>query len=155
MTIQPSRSERGSALFVAMLMLALMGVIGLAALETVSTDQQVAGFLNRKRIAFYAAEAGLAEALDTFAAGGEPDVVAKDIGDTGIYPYGQPSYALDPTAADPVEDLGIGTTSGMNLAIGGGGPTFLIRYYRIRVQGQAPGGSIARLEVAAGRLQGS
>ena len=42
-------------------MLVLMGFLGLAALERVGRDEQVAGFQNRARTAFYAAEAGIAE----------------------------------------------------------------------------------------------
>ena len=56
--------ERGSALLVAMLMLALMGIIGIASLETVARDRQVAGFGNLAQSALYAADAGIAESLD-------------------------------------------------------------------------------------------
>ena len=39
------RGEQGSALFVAVMLMVLMGLIGFAALDTVTKDQQVAGFL--------------------------------------------------------------------------------------------------------------
>ena len=52
------RRERGSALLVAMLMLALMGIIGIASLETVTRDRQVAGYGNLAQSALYAADAG-------------------------------------------------------------------------------------------------
>ena len=55
------RGETGSALFIAVMMLVLMGFLGLAALERVSSDEQVAGFQNRQRTAFYAAEAGVTD----------------------------------------------------------------------------------------------
>jgi hypothetical protein len=151
------RGEGGSALFVAMMLLVLMGLIGFAALDTVTKDQQVAGFLNRKALALYAAEAGVAEALDTLSANGIPSVAATSLSDATTYPYGQPSYQLDPTvpAADQIEYLGQGAAEGMNLAVGGSGPTFVVNYYRVRVQGNALGGSVARLEVASGVLSGS
>jgi hypothetical protein len=149
------RREQGSALFVTMLMLVLMGLIGFAALETVTRDQQVAHFIGRKSAALYAAEAGVAQALDTLQNAGVPNVPTTSLGDSSLYPHGQPSYQLDPDAATPLEDLGVGGVSGMNLAIGAGGPTFIVKFYRVRVQGQAMGGSDARLEVAAGVLQGS
>ena len=149
------RSERGSALFVTMLMLVLMGLIGFAALDTVTRDQQVAHFIGRKSAALYAAEAGVAQALDTLQNAGVPNVPLTPLGDSSLYPHGQPSYQLDPDAATPVEDLGVGGVSGMNLAIGSGGPTFIVKFYRVRVEGQAMGGSSSRLEVAAGVLQGS
>ena len=53
------RHERGAALFVAVLMLSLMGIIGLASMDTVMRDRQVAGFQSRARTALYAAEAGI------------------------------------------------------------------------------------------------
>ncbi len=59
------RREGGSALFVAMMLLILLGLVGFAALETVTRDQQVAGFQNHKRVAFYAAEAGLVAAVQS------------------------------------------------------------------------------------------
>ena len=132
------RREQGSALFVSMLMLVLLGVVGLAALETVNQDHQVAHFLNRRRMAFYAAEAGVAVALNTLENTGVPNLTTTLLGDMTIYPYGQPSYTLDPTVPTPIEDLGTGGASGHNLAIGGSGPSFFVQYYRVNVQGQAP-----------------
>jgi Tfp pilus assembly protein PilX len=147
--------EQGSALFVTMLMLVLMGLIGFAALETVTRDQQVAHFVGRKAAALYAAEAGIAQAIDTLQNEGTPSVPTTSLGDTSLYPHGQPSYKLDPDAATPVEDLGIAGVAGMNLAIGSGGPTFIMKYYRVRVEGEALGGSTSKLEVAAGLMVGS
>ena len=56
------RREAGSALFIAVMMLVLMGALGIVALNEVTTDRQVAGVQNRAVSAFYSAEAGLAEA---------------------------------------------------------------------------------------------
>ena len=64
------RSERGSALFVAVLMLVMMGFLGVAALDSVARDREVAGLQNRSRTAFYAAEAGLANARQLIHQGG-------------------------------------------------------------------------------------
>ncbi|NNL67664.1 MAG: hypothetical protein HKP30_15545, partial [Myxococcales bacterium] len=58
---QPERRrEQGAALLVAVLILALMGVIGLSSLDTATRDRQVAGFQSRAQTALYAAEAGVA-----------------------------------------------------------------------------------------------
>lgn len=153
MTNRQRRLQEGSALLIAMLMLVLMGLIGIAALEAVTRDRQVAGYLNRKKLAFYAAEAGVAEALESLKNDLTPTVSTTSLGDSTIHPYGQPSYRPDPTVADPVEPLGLAGMSGMNMNIGqGGAPTFQLSYWRVNVQGDAPGGSVARLEVAAGAL---
>lgn len=147
------RHERGSALLIAVLLMALMGLIGVSALEAVSRDRQVAGFQFRKKAAFYAAEAGVATALETLITGGAPAVPSTDLGDGNIYPHGAPSYSFDGSAADAVDDLGKGGYPGMNLAIGqDGAPKFQMQMYRIRVRGTATGGSLSKLEIATGVL---
>jgi hypothetical protein len=39
----------------------------------------------------------------------------------------------------------------MNLGQGGT-PTYMLSYWRIRVEGRAPGGSVARIETVSGAL---
>lgn len=146
--------ERGSALLITTLLLLLLGLFGLAALGTVSTDQQVAGFQKRKKLAFYAAEAGVAKALETLTTSFTPSVPTTNVGDGSLFPYGQPSYRQDPTATDPIESLGTGAFPGMSINLGqGGAPTYMLSYWRIRVEGRAPGGSVARIETVSGALQ--
>jgi hypothetical protein len=143
----------GSALLITVLLLVLMGLIGLAALDAVTRDRQVAGFLNRKKIAFYAAEAGIAEALQTLMTTATPTVTATTLGDTSSYPHGRPSFRLDPTASPAVDSLDLGPFPGMNLRIGQGGtPLYQMEYWGVRVQGDAPGGTVARHEIATGTL---
>ena len=148
------RSEAGIALLASVLLLLMLASIGLASLNVVERDQQVAGYLNRKAVALHAADAGVAKALETMDATGTPTVPATSLGDASLYPHGQPSYRTDPQSADPVEDVGTGNLSGMGLGggQGGGQAAFQIRYWKIRVQGEAPGGSIARVEVLTGSL---
>ena len=145
--------ERGSALLVSTLILLLLGLFGLAALGTVTRDQQVAGFQKRKKLAFYAAEAGVAKALETLTTAFAPAVPTTNVGDSSIFPHGRPSYQLDSTAADPIEALGNGAFPGMSMTLGQGGtPTYMLSYWRIRVEGRAPGGSVARIETVSGAL---
>ena len=145
--------ERGSALLVSTLLLLMLGLFGLAALGTVTKDQQVAGFQKRKKLAFYAAEAGVAKALETLTTAFSPSVPTTNVGDGSLFPHGQPSYRQDTTAADPIEPLGNGAFPGMSLNLGQGGtPTYMLSYWRIRVEGRAPGGSVARIETVTGAL---
>ena len=44
---QRTRREGGAAMFVAVLMLVMMGALALAAMDTATRDRQVAGFQNR------------------------------------------------------------------------------------------------------------
>jgi Tfp pilus assembly protein PilX len=145
--------ERGSALLITTVLLLLIGLFGMAALSTVSRDQQVAGFQKRTKQAFYAAEAGVAKALETLTTGSEPVVPTTNVGEAGLFRHGQPSYRADTTATDATEALGVGAFPGMSLNLGQGGePTYMLSYWRIRVEGLAPGGSLARIETVAGAL---
>ena len=150
----PSAKRRGgSALLVTVMLLLMLGLVGLAALGTTTRDQQVAGFQNRKRIALYAAEAGLAEAFERLTRTSTPAIDPTTIGDSTLYPYGQPSYRPDPTVANPVEDLGTAPFPGMSLNLGQGGtPTYQMNHWRVRSEGRAPGGSLAHVEAVSGAL---
>ena len=149
----PQPREAGIALLASVLLLLMLATIGLASLNVVERDQQVAGYLNRKAIALHAADAGVARALSEMSATGTPSVPATTMGDATLYPHGQPSYRTDTTAATPIEEAGKGQLGGHTLNIGaGGGAAFEVRYWKIRVQGEAPGGSVARVEVLTGAL---
>ena len=153
MTRREARAQGGSAMVIAMLMLMLMGLIGFAALATVTRDAQVSGAQVRKKTAFYAAEAAIAKALETMRTTGTPTITNTDLGDTTVYPYGRPSYAVDSSTATPIESLGLGGFPGMNLQLGqDGSPLFQMEMFRVRVQGTAPGGSLSRIEIVSGVL---
>src|SRR5262249_25493275 len=84
---------------------------------------------------------------------GTPSVPPTTIGDSTLYPYGQPSYQTDTTSATPIEKTGTGNLGGHTLNIGaGGGAQFEVQYWKIRDQGAARGGPIARVEVLPGAL---
>ena len=147
--------EAGIALLASVLLLLMLASIGLASLNVVERDQQVAGYLNRKAIALHAADAAVARALGELSRTGTPAVPATSMGDSTMYPYGQPSYRTDTTAAQPIKKSGdpvglpgFGLTGGM----GGDESPYSVQYWKIRVQGEAPGGSIARVEVLTGAL---
>ena len=77
--VQPNRAKRegGAALLMSMLMLVLMGMIGLASLDTVMRDRQVAGFQSLSQTALYAADAAVSEGLD---------IVRRDIVGSALAP---------------------------------------------------------------------
>ena len=149
------RREEGSALLIAVLLLLMLGLAGLAALNTTTRDEQVAGHLNRKKHALYAAEAGLAESFGELTLhAGTPSVTPGSVGDSTLFPQGRPSYRADTTVADPLKDLGTAPFPGMALNLGAGGlPTYQLNYWRIRVEGHAAGGSLARVEAVTGTLR--
>jgi len=116
------RAERGAALLVTMLIMIALALLGVTTLNAVMGDQQISGYQTRTRIAFHAAEAGLATTLANLDGVGAPVIASASLGDAVIYPNGQPAYGPDPAVATPVEDLGAQAAQGMNLRIGGGGP---------------------------------
>jgi Tfp pilus assembly protein FimT len=147
------RRDAGFAILLTVLVLVILASLGLASMSTVQRDQQVAGVLNRKKMALHAADAGVAVAMQTASTTGTPSVATASLGDTGVFPYGQPSYSEDASDGDAVESLGLGGMAGMNLRVDENGtPQFQLQYWRVRVQGDAPGGSTARVEFATGAL---
>ena len=147
------RRQQGFALLLSVVLLLLLAVLGFASLIAVSKDQQVAGFQNRRVIAFFAADAGAAKAMETLTTLGTVSVPTTTLGDSTIFPHGQPSFRLDPTVADPIEGLGVAAYPGMSLNIGQGGtPAYHLDYWRTRVQGDGPGGSVARIDMVSGVL---
>jgi hypothetical protein len=163
-----SRREAGSALFVAVMMLVLMGFLGLAALDRVTRDEQVAGFQNRASTAFYAAEAGVAEGrnivadsdliFDRSTTPAFPDQGApQTVGDVALYDREEgnlPRYYGDPAAGpNPIrwaKDGKKGGAYGMNLQEAGGGLQETL--WLVNVVGESPDGSRSRVEVLAVRL---
>lgn len=149
-------------MLLAVMMLVLMGLMGVAAMETAGEDQQIAGLSNRSRSAFYAAEAGAAHGRqlirDASARTTTPVLPATFLGDAAMYAryQTQPQYFPDPAppgggpAIQYIEDGG--PAEGMNLA----NPKYVNTIWRINVIGQSPenaGGvweqraSTARVEV--------
>ena len=120
------RDQRGAALLVTVLLLTLMGIIGMAAIDTGRRDRQVAGYESRAQTALYAGEAGVAFALglirrdaQTLAQGGVGALASynpsSSAGGTPEFPSianpralgndfpapGSPSFFMDPDAEDP------------------------------------------------------
>jgi hypothetical protein len=121
----PQRSdERGMALLVTVLMLALMGLMWLASMDTVTRDRQIAGFQKRAQTSLYAADAGTAKALaliradaqaladggtgalEAYNPSGEtpprfPNQGSPEAIGTDFPAPGSPTFFLDPDASDP------------------------------------------------------
>jgi len=147
------RGQRGFALLLTVLVLLLVASLGLSALNVVETDQRVAGYLNRKRISLYAADAGVARAMETLQNNGTPSVPSTPVGDTSVFPHGAPSYSTDTSVATPIESIGVSALGGMNLKIQDNNQaTFQLEYWRVSVQGDAPGETVSRVEFVTGKL---
>ncbi len=161
------RRQKGSAMLIAVMMLVLMGLLGVAAMDTAGEDQQIAGLTNRSRSAFYAAEAGASHARQLIVDAGSrttvPILPQTFLGDAAMYAryQSQPQYFPDPNppgggpAIVYVEDGA--PAEGMNLA----NPKYVNTIWRINVVGQSPenaGGvwnqraSTARIEVMESKV---
>ncbi|MDJ0786176.1 MAG: hypothetical protein QNK05_05170 [Myxococcota bacterium] len=161
------RRESGVAMLVTMLVLVLMGWIGIAAMDTATRDRQVAGFQNRSRNAFYAAEAGAAQGRALVAGVGArtdtPVLAQTNLGDGAMYNnetqlpqfYGDPAFA--PNFIRYTADGKV--SGGMNLQTGK--PKFVDTLWQINVVGQSPnalgfgGGSTSRVEVMETKILAS
>ena len=148
------KRQQGSALLIVMLIMVLMGIIGFAALEAVTRDQRVAGFMKRKKVAFFAAEAGVSAALHALRTTMEPDFAASTVGEASWFAHGLPTYSLDTSSGASSTNLGIGAMPGMNMQIGQNNtPKFMIRYWEVNVKGEAFGGTISRIAFASGTIE--
>jgi hypothetical protein len=151
------RREQGVILFVAVLILALMGALAIASLESASRDQQAAGYYNRSNTALFAAEAGVAAAIAMIEQPTKPacpGVIAFStlglpsyIGDATMWLSfgGQPKYYGDPAVANAVQCVGTRTRPGGSMSVTGGSE--IVEDWRIYVVGESPDGSRARVEV--------
>lgn len=172
------KRESGAALLVAVLLLAMLGVIGLASMETVTRDRQVASFQNRARVALYAADAGVAHAVGIIrtqaqglAQGGEAalesfnpafpgkgTVAMQALGSQFPAP-GSPSYGMDPNASDPtnvsaaaqaIRYIGKGyPCPGWIMSVDVGAVQWREALWDVRVIGAAPGGGNVAIQAAA------
>lgn len=158
------RREAGTALFVAVLMLAMMGLIGLASMDTVMRDRQVAGFQSRARTALYAAEAGVAwgqgliyndvqglaeegvAALHDYDPPFPSDLAPRYLGDGAVT---NPSFFQDPDpgVAQAVDYIGKGRDcADWIMSDEYGSAQWREALFDVRVQGQTPEGAAARIQ---------
>jgi hypothetical protein len=152
--IHSRKHQQGSALLIVMLVMAMMGLIGFAALEAVTRDQRVAGFAKRKKIAFFAAEAGVSAALHALRINEEPDFPASTVGDASWFAHGLPTYEMDTSSGPAKTNLGKGALPGMNLQTQANNqPKFVIRYWEVKVKGEAFGGTVSRIMFASGTIE--
>lgn len=159
------KREQGSAILISAVLLVIVSAVAMSTLRTTESDQKVAGYQKQQQVAFFAAEAGVAEAREVLRAMGardeRPNYPADYPNDTTPVEIsaaaefgnvGRPSYYADPDFADPIGYVGEGAqcSEGCNMMLGG------TRYnhtrWRINVVGQAPSGDSQRIELVALRL---
>jgi Tfp pilus assembly protein PilX len=159
-----NRRERGVVMFLTVLLLALMGGLGLAALDAASRDRDSAGYYNREAASFYAAEAAIAHARaiikNDVSSTGDTPAFPTEAAPQSLYVSGggtvTPSSSLppatyfgDPTIADPpircIDDESAGQYGeGMNLQ--SKGAKALATLWTINVAGRGPDGQLSRIE---------
>ncbi|MGH7480097.1 MAG: PilX N-terminal domain-containing pilus assembly protein [Candidatus Methylomirabilales bacterium] len=94
---QGIREERGIVLIIAMLVMAVLSILGLAFLMTAQTEDAIAANYRNHTVAFYAAEAGVESGVQrlktTLAA--NPNVPDADLAKLAPAPLTDPNYVLD------------------------------------------------------------
>ena len=158
------RRESGTALIVSILMLVLLTAMGIAALDTVSMDNEVAGYQKRAKAAFFAAEAGAATARQVVRnMGGRKElpvigtdfpgsVLPTQLATASDFVHGQPEYYADPAIAIPIKYIGEGAACTEGCDLNQGGIKYNHTRWQINVVGESAEGSSSRLEVVATRL---
>jgi len=159
------RRESGSALVVAVLLLIVVSALAMSSMQTVASDQQVAGFQKQEHLAFYAAEAGAVAAREVVRGmGGRsekptypadyPNAASPQlIGEAADFPNSpQPRFYADPAVVPAIGYVGEGAmcTEGCNITLGG------VKYnhtrWKANVVGESPSGDTRRVELVATRL---
>lgn len=153
------------ALMLSILLLITVSALALSTMQTAASDESVAGFQNQEAIAFYAAEAAIAEARRVVRDMGERSQVPAypadfpneanpaHLSSASQFATGkQPAYFADPDSATPIGYIGEGKqcTEGCNMTLGGA--KYNHTKWRIDVVGESPSGDEKRLEVVATRL---
>jgi len=148
-------------------LLIAVSALAMSTMQTAASDGTVAGFQNQEQIAFYAAEAGVADARSVVRNMGErsevPDYPADfpnaanpaELSNATEFVTGdQPIYYADPNppTAAPIMYVGEGApcTEGCNMTLGG--LKFNHTKWQVNVVGESPSGDQKRLEVVATRL---
>ncbi|MEM9176679.1 MAG: pilus assembly PilX N-terminal domain-containing protein [Myxococcota bacterium] len=160
------RRESGIALVLSILLLIAVSTLALSTMQTAASDGTVAGFQNQEQIAFYAAEAGIADARAVVRNMGERSQVPDYPGDfpnsanpetlsaASEFVGDQPVYYADPNppTAAPIMYVGEGApcTEGCNMTLGG--LIYNHTMWQVNVVGESPSGDQKRLEVVATRL---
>ena len=153
------------ALMLSILLLVAVSALALSTMQTAASDESVAGFQNQEAMAFYAAEAAIAQARNVVRQMGERSQVPTypadfpnqanpaELSSSSLFAsYTQPSYYADPDVAAPIAYVGEGKqcTEGCNMTLGGA--KYNHTKWRIDVVGESPSGDQKRLEVVATRL---
>ena len=153
------------ALMLSILLLITVSALALSTMQTAASDGTVAGSQNQEVMAFYAAEAAIADArrivrdmgersqVPTYPADFPDEANPVLLSDSSEFVTGeQPVYYADPNPPTPIGYVGEGKqcTEGCNMTLGGA--KYNHTKWQINVVGESPSGDQKRLEVVATRL---
>jgi len=142
--------QRGTALILALVMLAIMSLLGAMVLSTVNTELKITSNFRASQEAFFAAERGVEYAsvaggiYNSVGIGAPLDLSSSDLANIVVGGYG-----LDPGATNEVGYL---TSGPLPPSAGSDATLFEMRYYRVTVTGQGPKNASVRVESQIGRL---
>lgn len=144
-----SENERGLALVLALVMLALLTILGVWAIGTASTNLKIAGNFRSTQNAFYAADAALAYAAN-------PDVLSKvylySLATGSTAEWSQVISIGTTTANIKVDYLGSGPLPAGSIYDGdldvNGNPRFHGRYFVVNTEGNAANNAEVAVEAA-------
>jgi Tfp pilus assembly protein PilX len=163
-TPQPLGNQRGAALVMALVMLALMTILGVMALSTSTTEVGISSNYRSSQQAFYAADRAVEYAMtneqifDTIGTS-TIDLIA-DADTTNATAETSDDHIANIAAETGNSGLQAGTTNQITYLTSGALPPgtgsdptyFQARYYVITVNSQGPNNSAARVETQVARI---
>jgi type IV pilus assembly protein PilX len=146
--------QKGTALVLALAILAVMSILGALALSTTNTELGITRNYRSSQEAFYAAEraqeyASVAGHIYSTIGVGAPVGLNTDDANKIAVDHGTYTTGLD---TDATNEVGYLTSGPLPPSSGSDATLFELRYYRVSVTGKGPDGAIARVESQIGRL---
>lgn len=138
MKTDPLKNEKGVALVIALIMLVILTLIGIASISSSIFEAKISGNERWGSAAFYAASAGIEVGISRI----------PEIGPYGPVPFGSDetyrSGTLTSSSAQPQKNLGLSFKPGFD-------PTFQFKRYQVNAVGESFG---ARKEIEVQALLG-
>jgi hypothetical protein len=159
------KSRKGAALIVAMLLLIILTVLGLAAIQTSTTDIEIAANERRAQCVFYASEAGVQAAMEQLARKDLDPIPLTSIANDAFFRSGPICPDTDGNGVCDVDEDGNIVSQPIDLvglvAPAGFSPQSGYDLYGFQITGicgtdpEAPEALMKEIEVKARRFRGS
>jgi len=151
-SVRSLTNERGAALIIALVMLALMSMIGIMALNSTDTELSISTNYRASQEAFYAAERAVEFAETNGAIYSAIGTDAVDLNGTDYAPTIKDDDTRSGLKADELNEVRYLTTGALPPGSGSDPTYFQSRIYTINVTTEGPSGATSRVEAQVARI---